>query len=798
MKYIKWFNEVRISDIGLVGGKNASLGEMISQLSSHGIRVPFGFCITSEAYWYYIEANGIRTQMEQLLEQLHDIHNLHHLQKIGSSLRNLFILGTIPNDLREEIETAYKELAEKVRQDEADVAIRSSATAEDLPNASFAGQQDTFLNISGEAAIIDACKKSFASLFTDRAIVYRHENGFDHFKVALSIGVQQMIRSDLAESGVAFSIDPQTGHSEMIVIESSYGLGESIVQGSVIPDFFTVHKPTLKQGHPAIIKRMCGEKATKIIYSTDRSATTTQTVSVPGADRIKYSITDDEVITLARFVLDIEDHYSQINGHKTPMDIEWAKDGRDGKLYIIQARPETVHRNIVTSRITSYTLVCKEAPTPLVQGISIGNQIASGTARIVENIRQLDHIQPGDILITDMTDPDWVPIMKLASGIITNRGGRTCHAAIVSRELGIPAIVGTIRATSCIRNGQEITIDCSQGESAFVYDGLIPFVTQETVLDTLQKPPCNLMVNIANPDQAFSLSFLPVNGVGLARIEFIIAHNIQIHPLALLYPEKITDPGITAKIQEITVQYPDKKRFFIEKLTEGIATIAAAFYPRPVVVRLSDFKTNEYRNLIGGSFFEPIEQNPMLGLRGASRYYHPHFEAAFSLECEALSRAIFDLGFKNIRIMVPFVRTVSEGKKIQKELSKNGLVQGKSELSIIMMCEVPSNVILIDQFSKQFDGFSIGSNDLTQLVLGVDRDSSDVSSLFNEQDDAIKWAIKRAIDGAHENKKTIGICGQAPSDFPEFASFVIDCGIDSISLNADSVIPFLMHYSKNE
>lgn len=796
MKYIKFFEDISINDVKTVGGKNASLGEMITQLTSQGIRIPTGFAITADAYWYYLEANQFVEKIKTIMNKLADVHNVAALQKAGSEVRKLIMSGTIPDDLEQEIIIAYHELSQRYHAQKVDVAVRSSATAEDLPTASFAGQQDTFLNISGEKQLLQACKKSMSSLFTDRAIVYRVEQGFDHFKVALSIGVQKMVRSDEAVSGVAFSLDTETGFKDVVMIEASYGLGESIVQGLVTPDEYIVHKPTLNDGYMPIIKKACGDKKTKIVYAK-KGDEKVKTVRVLASEQKIFALTDNEIIELAQYVVVIEKHYSTLKKSWSPMDIEWAKDGEDGKIYIVQARPETIHTgNTITMQQYSLkkSLATEE---PLVSGLSIGNKIVSGIARVVRNAQDISRVQAGDIIVTQMTDPDWVPVMKRAAGIITDRGGRTCHAAIVSRELGIPAIVGTQHGTKKIKNGDLITLDCFSGAVGAVYKGKREYTIEEISLTDIPVSPVPVMVNSADPDSAFQTSFLPVAGVGLARLEFIITNSIKIHPMALVHPERVKDKKTMHEIDAIIAAYTNKSDFFVEKLSQGIGMIAAAFYPRPVIVRLSDFKSNEYRNLLGGQYFEQEEENPMLGFRGASRYYHEQYQEAFALECAALVRVHQTMGLKNVKIMVPFVRIVEEAEKVTKEMAAHGLIRGQDGLELVMMCEIPSNVILIEEFSTYFDGFSIGSNDLTQLVLGIDRDSTLVAPLFDERNEAVKKMMVMAIEGAHRKNKYIGICGQAPSDYPEIAEFLIKAGIDSLSLNADSVISFLMRDYRN-
>jgi pyruvate, water dikinase len=796
MKYIKKFEEIRLSDVAIVGGKNASLGEMITQLHSQGIRVPDGFAITAAAYWYYLKHNQYEEKIRQIMSQLKDPSDVAVLQKVGKEIRELMVGGVIPDDLMQEITDAYRELSHLYNSEDVDVAVRSSATAEDLPTASFAGQQETFLNVHGSAHLLNCYKKGIASLFTDRAIVYRIDQNFDHFKVALSVGVQKMIRSDRAVSGVAFSLDTESGFKDVVMIESSYGLGETIVQGLVTPDEFIVHKPTMAQGFASIIKKQRGDKKTKMIYA-DEGADTIKTVEVSQQDQAAFSLQDNEIIELATFVVVIEKHYSDLKNAWLPMDVEWAKDGVDGKLYIIQARPETVYAGKKKTVLTQYLLDTSVKPEVIVTGLSIGQKIVSGIARVIKSAKDIADVQVGDIIVTQMTDPDWVSIMKRAAGIITDRGGRICHAAIVSRELGIPALVGTKNGTEKIEQGTEITLDCSGGTDGFVYKGRISYTIHETVLDKIPESPVPVMVNIADPDSAFQTSYLPIAGVGLARLEFIITNFIKIHPMVLVHPERIKDTKIGEEVNAITSAYPNKETFFIDTVAQGIGMIAAAFYPRPVIVRLSDFKSNEYRNLIGGIYCEPLEENPMLGLRGASRYYSEQYKEAFVLECRAIERVRMVMGFKNIKVMVPFVRTVGEARMVIAAMEENGLVRAKDDLEIVMMCEIPSNVIMIDEFSSLFDGFSIGSNDLTQLVLGVDRDSSLLSRLFDERDEAVKKMMAMAIKGAHNNGRYIGICGQAPSDYPEIAQFLIENGIDSLSLNVDSVIPFLMSCTKN-
>ncbi|MDR3551378.1 MAG: phosphoenolpyruvate synthase [Candidatus Babeliales bacterium] len=794
MKFIKKFEQLSMEDVALVGGKNASLGQMIVGLRGKGISIPTGFAITTDGYWHYLESNKIIQTIKNSMATIKDVDDTAQLQKVSQSIRSLIEQGTMPEDLQQEIMQAYLELSQVYGQTACDVAVRSSATAEDLPNASFAGQQESYLNVHKDELMV-SYQKCIASLFTSRSIAYRIEQGLDHLRVGLSVGVQKMIRSDLACSGVAFSLDTETGFKDVVMINGSWGLGESIVQGLVIPDEFIVHKPTLKKGFASIIRKKLGQKESKIVY-TDNFQDPTKTVPTTPKEQHEFTLNDGEILELARMVATIEDYYSDLKKSWCPMDIEWAKDGQDNKLYIIQARPETIHSNDVHNSITTYQLQQSDALKKMITGQSIGQQIVSGIARVITSPKDIDQVQKGDILVTQMTDPDWVPIMKKASAIITDRGGRTCHAAIVSRELGIPAIIGTDNATTVIKTGDKVTIDCSQGKTGFVYEGEIPFKKNIIQMSSLPTLPIELMVNIADPDSAFAVALLPTDGVGLARMEFIISNSIKIHPMALVHPEKVTDPAVQKMINDITIGYKDKSQFFIDTLAQGIGMIAAAFYPRPVIVRLSDFKTNEYRNLIGGSFFEPQEENPMLGFRGASRYYNDRYKEGFALECAALKKVREGMGLDNVIIMVPFVRTVGEAHKVLEAMAANDLKRGQNNLKIYMMCEIPSNVILIDEFSKCFDGLSIGSNDLTQLTLGVDRDSDILSKLFDERDPAVLKILKKAVEGAKRNGIHCGICGQAPSDFPEIAQFLIDAGIDSISLNSDTVLPFIERYKR--
>lgn len=792
MHYIKSFEDISIDDIPFVGGKNASLGQMIRHLQQANILVPLGFAITTRGYHDFLEHNQFTPLLKQKLKTIVSSDQTNVIQKVGKEIRALLHSGTLPKNLADEIVQAYHLLSSQYDIQNVSVAVRSSATAEDLPGASFAGQQESFLNVIGVEELLKSCVKAYASLFTDRAIVYRIEKGFEHLQVGLSIGIQKMVHSDSACAGVAFSLDPETGFRDVVTIDASYGLGESVVKGSITPDEFVVHKPTLAKNYRPIIQKYCGSKTSKIICENSE----TKTVTVSPEEQKVFSLTDDEILLLARQVVAIEDHYSSWYKKPMPMDIEWAKDGNDQQLYIVQARPETVHA-IKEDTLTHTTYHLDEKnPTVLLVGQSIGQQITHGTARILDSPTNLHEITQGDVIVTTMTNPDWVPIMRRAAGIITDEGGRTCHAAIVARELGIPAIIGTRDATKKISDKESITIDCSQGQTGLIYQGHVPFSLQETRLDLLEKPPVSLMINIADPSRAFTLASLPVDGVGLARIEFIITNHIKIHPMLAAHEHEIKDKYLIDTVRQEIGCYPDLKSFFIQELAQGIATIAAAFYPKQVIVRMSDFKTNEYRALQGGEQFEPHEENPMLGFRGAWRYIHKDYQAAFLLECDAIKRVRNDMGLTNVTIMIPFVRTIDEAQAVIDLLAQHGLAQGKNDLSIIMMCEVPSNVMLIDDFSLLFDGFSIGSNDLTQLTLGIDRDSALLAHQFNEFDPALRILYAAAIAGAHRHKKTIGICGQGPSDNLELATFLIEHGIDSISLNHDSVIPFLQQYIK--
>ncbi|MFM5900462.1 MAG: phosphoenolpyruvate synthase [Dolichospermum sp.] len=786
-------DSVGIADIPLVGGKNASLGEMIQQLNSKGVKVPHGFATTAGAYRYFITAAGLEVKLRKIFADL-DVEDMDNLRECGKKARSLMLETPFPLKLQEAIANSYQSLCAEYGIN-TDVAVRSSATAEDLPDASFAGQQETYLNVHGLQGVLESCHKCFASIFTDRAISYRQIKGFDHFEVALSVGVQKMVRSDLASSGVMFSIDTETGFQDAALITAAYGLGETIVQGAVNPDEYLVFKPTLKQGYKPILQKRLGTKEIKMIYDLGGSKLT-KNVRVPEIERHQFALNDQEILQLADWACIIENHYSQIRGITTPMDIEWAKDGVTGELFIVQARPETVQSQKSKTVLKTYQL--QEKSQVLLTGRSVGEMIGQGKARIILDAHQINLFQPGEVLVTNRTDPDWEPIMKKASAIVTNSGGRTCHAAIIAREMGIPAIVGCGNGTTILETGQEITVSCAEGETGQVYSGLLKFEIQELTLDNLPRTRTKIMMNVGNPEEALGLTAIPNDGVGLARMEFIIANHIKAHPLALLHFDKLEDELAKYKISELTAQYENKAEFFITKLAQGIGTIAAAFYPKPVIVRLSDFKSNEYANLLGGRQFEPKEENPMIGWRGASRYYDPRYREGFALECQAMKRVRNEMGLTNMILMVPFCRTPEEGKQVLAEMAKNGLVKGENALEVYVMCELPSNVLLADEFSQVFDGFSIGSNDLTQLTLGLDRDSELVAHLFDERNEAVKRIITKAITTVKKNGRKIGICGQAPSDYPEFARFLVAQGIDSISLNPDSVIKTMLEIAKAE
>jgi pyruvate,water dikinase len=802
--FILWFDDILIEDVALVGGKNASIGEMYQKLTSKGVAVPNGFAITSYAYRHLIKTAGIENDVIEALAGL-DTHDIKNLQERGKKVRGIIRNAEFPDDLRQAIIEAYKKMEEEYGSN-VDVAVRSSATAEDLPDASFAGQQETFLNIRGVDALIENCRKCFASLFTNRAISYRYDKGFGQFDVYLSIAVQKMVRSDVASSGVIFSIDTESGFEDAVFITGSWGLGENIVLGVVNPDEYYVFKPTLKEGKRPIVSKRVGSKELKMIYNSDpHDGRTVKNIDTTPEERGNYILSDDEIIQLAKWTCIIEDHYQK------PMDIEWAKDGDGvnagtGKLYILQARPETVHSQSSSKRVLE-TYVLKEKGKVIASGQAVGTMIGQGVAHIIEDSAHIHEFRKGEVLVTDMTDPDWEPIMKIASAIVANRGGRTCHAAIVSRELGIPCVVGTVNGSEVIKNGSEVTVSCAEGETGNIYEGLLKFVIDRLDLDTLPPTKTDIMMNVGIPEMAFSECQIPNDGVGLAREEFIINSHIGIHPLSLYYfddlkakaksDEKIAE--IVKEIEALTTAYPDdKKQFFIDKLAEGVGRIGAGFYPKDVIVRLSDFKSNEYANLVGGTLYEPHESNPMIGWRGASRYYDEKYKPAFELECKALLKARNDMGLTNIKLMVPFCRTPEEGRRVIEVMKEFGLVQGENELEVYVMCEIPSNVISAEAFSDVFDGFSIGSNDLTQLTLGLDRDSDLVAHIFDERNEAVKTMVRMVIDVAKRRGKKIGICGQAPSDFPEFATFLVECGIDSMSLIPDTVIKTRLAVAEKE
>ena len=803
---ILWFRETGIKDIPLVGGKNASLGEMYSNLRKHGVNVPNGFSITASAYWYFVKYNKLQVKFNKILKGL-NTGNMRNLAEHGYRMRQVILAAEFPNDLRNDIVKAYSKLSHEYyphksfrittdKEDHTnhfsggvDVAVRSSATAEDLADASFAGQQESYLNVTGEYQLLESVKKCFSSLFTDRAISYRVDKGFDQFSVALSVTVQKMVRSDEACSGVMFTIDTESGFQDAVIINGSWGLGENIVKGKVNPDEFIVHKPTLKQGFKPIIGKKMGSKENKLVYSVGGTSTT-QNANVSLEDRRRFCLTDEEILKLSRWGVQIEEHY------KKGMDIEWAKDGRSKELYIVQARPETVQSQKDKNVLEEY--IIREKGEILCVGAAVGGKIGSGRANVIKDVAKIADFKKGEVLVTEMTDPDWEPIMKIASAIVTNSGGRTSHAAIVSRELGIPCIVGTGNATKEIKDKKMVTVSCAEGEEGRVYEGDLPFEIKKTNLKNFKKPKTKIMMNVGNPDQAFEMSMIPNDGVGLARMEFIITEYIKAHPMSLIHFEKVKDKEERKKIENLIQGYKNREQFFIEKLAEGIGRIAAAFYPKDVIVRMSDFKTNEYATLVGGKYFEPEEENPMIGWRGASRYYDPDYMEGFKLECEALKKVRNGMGLTNLKVMIPFCRTIEEGKKVLTQMEKNGLKRGAKGLEVYVMCEIPSNVILAGQFSKIFDGFSIGSNDLTQLTLGVDRDSAKVAHVYDERNEAVKELIRMVIVKAHIAHRKVGICGQAPSDFLDFAEFLVREKIDSISLNPDTVIKTMLDIGKME
>jgi pyruvate,water dikinase len=792
-RFVLWFEEIGIRDVLLVGGKNASLGEMIRELSPKGVPVPPGFAITASAYRALL-ASGLEQRIRRTLAGL-NVRNIPDLKKRGAAVRKLVLATPFPAELTRAVGAAYRKLEAKEGRNVA-VAVRSSATAEDLPDASFAGQQETYLNVRGERALLTACHDAFASLFTDRAISYRAEKKFSHFAVALSIGVQRMVRSDKAGSGVMFSLDTESGFRNVVVINASWGLGDTIVQGMVNPDEYVVFKPTLAAGKRAVVYKKLGNKKVKEVYAPGGARV--KLVPVAPVDQRRFMLSDAEAERLARWAVTIERHYTAKHRRDTPMDMEWAKDGDSGKLFVVQARPETVHARRNPAVLERYHLRAPEAKRRvLLTGSPVGGKIGAGRVSVIEDVKNIAKFRPGEVLVTDMTDPDWEPIMKIASAIVTNRGGRTSHAAIISREFGIPAVVGTNTATEVLKNGQRVTVSCAEGDVGTVYDGIVPFRVVRTNLASLKRPkkPA-LMLILGSPEQAFTGSLLPNDGVGLAREEFIINEEIRIHPMALLHPEKV-DAATRREIARLTAGYPSPAEFYVSRLAQGIARIAAAFYPKPVIVRLSDFKSNEYANLIGGRFFEPKEENPMLGWRGAARYYSPEFREAFQLEVRALKRVREAMGLTNVKVMVPVCRTPEEGRRVLAEMAKGGLARRKNGLEVYVMCEIPSNVILAAEFAKVFDGFSIGSNDLTQMTLGVDRDSSLVRHIYDERNPAVEQMFSDAIARAHAAGRYIGICGQGPSDYPELGRFLARKGIDSISLNPDTIVPTILNLRRN-
>ncbi len=774
---IAWFETLGRHDVPRVGGKNASLGEMVQTLAAGGIRVPPGFATTSDAYWSYVAANALRERMTSFLAQWEA--GKATLAETGEAIRNIFLKGDWPADIETAIRAAYRELSKRAGVDEVEVAVRSSATAEDLPDASFAGQQETFLNIKGETALIDACRRCYASLFTDRAISYRKTKGFDHMKVALSIGVQQMVRSDLGGSGVMFSIDTETGFDKVVLINAAWGLGENVVQGTVDPDEYQVFKPLLdNKALSPIIEKKKGAKDIKMIYAVGDKPT--RNVPTSKAERAAWVLSDPEIVELARWAATIEQHYG------CPMDMEWARDGNTGDMYIVQARPETVQARRDVGIFKSYTIHNKGKV--LTKGLSIGDAIASGQVCLIETAKDIEKFVDGSILVTQTTDPDWVPIMKRAAAIVTDHGGRTSHAAIVSRELGLPAVVGTGNATEILHTGQDVTISCAEGDEGFIYQGIADFSVEELDVTDLPETKTKVMLNLANPGSAFRWWRLPADGIGLARMEFVVSNAIRVHPMALVHFDTLKDEKAKAEIAALTAGYDNKPDYFVDKLALGLGRLAAAVYPKPVIVRMSDFKTNEYAGLVGGAEFEPAEENPMIGFRGASRYYSPRYRNGFALECQAIKRLRDEMGFTNVIVMIPFCRSVGEADKVLGVMAENGLKRGENGLQVYVMCEIPSNVILAAKFADRFDGFSIGSNDLTQLTLGVDRDSGELADLFDEQDEAVKWMIEKVISEANKAGAKIGLCGQAPSDHPEFAEFLVECGIDSMSVSPDSFI----------
>lgn len=794
MEYILWFGNIGMQDLPRVGGKNASLGEMYQALTPKGVKIPNGFAVTAQGYWHFVKSAGILDKLKAAMAGL-DKSNVAELAERGRRARELILNASIPEDMWREIKAAYDRLGKEYGPD-TDVAVRSSATAEDLPTASFAGQMESYLNVRGYDELRNACIQCYASLFTDRAISYRIDHGFDHFKVALSIGIMKMVRSDLASSGVMFTLDTETGFKDVVLITGSYGLGENIVKGNVNPDEFYVFKPTFRKGFRPIIRKTLGDKAIKMVYGQGQAHEMTKNVHVPGDDRRRFCLSDDEVLTLAKYALIIEDHYSEKAGKWVPQDIEWAKDGLLNELFIVQSRPETVQSQKPRDILEIYHL---EARGPvLVTGTSIGEKIGSGKARIVHDVAELPMLRQGEVLVSRTTTPDWEPAMKIASAIVTNTGGRTSHAAIVSREFGIPAVVGTDDATEKIPAGQDVTVSCAEGEEGFVYKGKLPYHVEKVRLKDMPRPKTKVRINLGNPDEAFSVSAIPNDGCGLARLEFTISSYIKIHPMALVHPERVKDEEVRKKIEELTYGYPSKEDYYVDKLAEGIATIAASFYPKPAIVRFSDFKSNEYADLLGGQYFEVPESNPMIGFRGAVRYYSERYREGFRLECAAMKKARETMGLDNIIAKIPFCRRIEEMQKVQEEMAKNGLKRGENGLEVYMMCEVPSNVVSVDAFCQYVDGLSIGSNDLTQLVLGIDRDSEMLAKEFDERDPAAMKMVAEAIQGAKRNGVHSALDGEAPSNYPEYAEFLVREGIDSISLNPDSVLKITLRVLEME
>jgi len=782
--HVRWFNELGSGDVATVGGKNASLGEMYSQLSTLGVRVPNGFAVTAQAFCEVLDRADAWPRLHRALDGL-NVSDVDDLARRAEAARDIVLSAPLPADMTAEILAAYAQLREEYGP-EMTLAVRSSATAEDLPGASFAGQHETFLNVSGDASLLDAVRNCFASLFKDRAISYRVDKGFDHFKVYQSVGVMKMVRADLAASGVTFTLDTESGFRDVVFTTGAWGLGENVVQGTVDPDEFYVFKPTLRQGHRSVLRRRLGSKEVRMVYSKAAGRDTIRNVPTSKADQARLCISDAEVLALADAAMMIEEHYSAAAGQPTPMDVEWAKDGLDGQLYIVQARPETVAALKRLTLVDEYRL--SDPGTPQVSGRAVGSSIATGRVRVITDISQLGTFQPGEVLVADTTMPDWGTVMKIAAAIVTNRGGRTCHAAIVARELGIPAVVGCEHATESLHTGDEVTVSCAEGATGHVYAGAVAYTKTQTDIADMARPRTELMLNLGNPDLAFQTALLPSDGVGLARMEFIVAEHIRVHPMALVHPEKISDAKVRKQIERLTKGYDSPADYFVRQLAEGVGTIAAAFYPRPVIVRMSDFKTNEYASLLGGSDFEPLEANPMIGFRGASRYAHPAYAEGFALECAAMKEVRETMGLTNVKLMIPFCRRVVEAERVMQAMAAHGLKRGEKGLEIYVMCEIPNNIIEIDAFAQLFDGFSIGSNDLTQLVLGIDRDSEILADQFDERDPGVKAMIRMAVEGAKRNRRHIGLCGQAPSDYPEMARFLVELGIDSISLTPDVIL----------